>query len=180
MISLKHILCGLFIAIATLGAWGYEVPDSLQRLLTRPDTAPCEGVWQFADDGAVIAVVANTEGTYNAISLDSPDLYLLPGTLLGKVRCTAADATRYEWNIYTSTNGRGALTKKRKFTAEHSGTGLGNMSLSPNGINAKMNMWVLLRFFVRMSVRSHHKEKHIEARRIFPIDANNALNPIVL
>lgn len=180
MMFVRCLLVTIIATVTSYFAQGYDVPDSLQLLLSRPDIAPCEGVWQFADDGAVIAVVANTGGTYTAVSLDSPDLYLHPGTVLGNVRCTSADADTYEWNIYTSTNGRGIMTKKRKFMAEHNGASLGYLSLTPMGINAKMNMWVLLRFFVRMSVRSQHKTKHIEARRIFPVDANNVLNPIVL
>lgn len=180
MTLLRSLIASLLLLGSAPWLSAVTIPDSIRNIISRPDAAPCEGVWQFARDGAVMAVTANTSGSYNITSLDSPDLYIAPGTLLGTVQCTSGDATEYEWAIFTDTNARGSLIKKRKFNAVLSGQSTNVLTITPQGINAKLNFWMLFRCFVNMSVRSQHKTKSVEATRIYPINPHNATKPIVL
>ena len=180
MKMLRVIISCLAVSCMACLCKAVTIPDSIRESVGRPGAAPCEGVWQFARDGAVIAIMPNTSGNYDIISLDSPDLYVPKGAVLGSAGCISGDGKEYELSMFTGTDANGNLVRKRKFVASVTGEGNSTISLVPRGASAKLNFWVLYRFFVNMSVRSQKKEKKLEATRIFPYNPCNTINPIVL
>jgi hypothetical protein len=164
---LKKLLISSFAALSTMLAGAVVVPDSIAAHFNNRVTATIEGVWQFADDGATIAIYAdaNTEGDYAVVCLDSPDLRLTPGTTLGWARNSLNDGKNYAASLYTNVNDNGSQTKRHKFTVA-----LTNNTLELTAVRSglKLDLWMLYRFFVTMSVHRQNPNQTLKAFRIYP------------
>lgn len=156
-----------------------EIPDSIRERLDAPGTA-MEGVWQFVEDGAVMAVVADGNGGYRIISLDSPYLTLEPGTVIGTAHPVDATGRVFRWETYTGQDSDGRLCSRRSFDVSLSDDDARRLSMTPVAKGIRLNLWMLYRFFVTLSARDNRKEKKLDAIRIYPDGEYNVLNAIVL
>lgn len=165
--TLKRTICAAITALSALFAGAAVVPDSIVAHYAdrAPDTI--EGVWQFADDGATIAIYAdtNTTGDYTLVCLDSPDLRLAPGTTLGAAKSSLGDGVNYTTTLCTNVNDKGTPISQHKFNVT-----LTNNILSLTAVKSglKFDVWMLYRFFVTMSVHRNNATPTLKARRIYP------------
>jgi hypothetical protein len=175
---LKKIVLSFIFALTSLLASAIVVPDSITARYADRVTATIEGVWQFADDGATIAIYAddNTVGDYAVVCLDSPDLRLAPGTVLGWAKSSLDDGKSYAATLYTNVNDKGTPTKMHKFAVA-----LNNNILELTAVRSglKVDLWMLYRFFVTMSVRKNAPDKTLKALRLYP-QTPTPNSPIIL
>jgi hypothetical protein len=143
------------------------IPDNIAAQFDGRVTAAIEGVWQFADDGATIAIYAdnNTVGDYVITCLDSPDLRLAQGATLGWAKSSLNDGTHYKANLFTNVTDAGTPTKAHDFNVTLNGNTL-EMTIVKSGL--KFDLWMLYRFYVTMSLRHKNDNSTLKARRIYP------------
>lgn len=161
------------IALLSIAAWfaisahAAIIPESITNQFEGRVTAAIEGVWQFADDGATIAIYADnsTNGDYVINCIDSPDLRLKHGTTLGWAKSSLDDGEHYKANLFTNISDTGTPIKAHNFNVTLTGNTL-EMTVVKSGI--KLDLWMLYRFFVTMSIRHNDNNSTLKARRIYP------------
>jgi hypothetical protein len=175
----KRLITLTHTALIALAAGAVIVPDTIASRFADRVVAPIEGVWQFADDGATVAVYAdtNTSGDYKIVCLDSPDLRLASGSVLGWASASLGDGAHYTAQLYTDVSSKGIPTKMHKFTVTVK-DGIIEMTAVKNGL--KFDLWMLYRFFVTMSLHRNDDNKALKARRTYPDPIPTAQNPVIL
>lgn len=102
---------------------GYEDISIVKKRMAQSPLHRIEGIWQFPDDGAIIAIERKT-GTdtryddvahYLMVILRSPVRSVLPGTIMGTISPTAKK-DHYSARIYTDSDGGSRLLKPKNFT----------------------------------------------------------------
>jgi hypothetical protein len=175
----KRIILTTLTALIAIVAEAVIVPDTIASRYADRVVTPIEGVWQFADDGATVAVYAdnNCAGDYAMVCVDSPDLRLAPGTVLGVAKASLGDGEHYTAQLYTDVSASGTPTRQHRFSVTVKNGGM-EMAVIKSGL--KLDLWMLYRFFVTVSLRHNADSKNLKARRIFPNPASTADNPTVL
>ncbi len=127
---------------------GYENTDIVKHRLLASGMHTLEGIWQFPDDGALIAIErapdrpANTATRYRIVILWSPRRSVAPGTVMGIIAPTAKKGI-YTTKIYTSTLGARQLTAPRSYTLKM--TDENHFSITPDhSLKLKANLWRLI------------------------------------
>jgi hypothetical protein len=168
-----------FAAMNALTAGAVIVPDTIaSRYADRPIT-PIEGVWQFADAGATIAIYADsdTPGDYAIVCLDSPDLRLPEGSVLGTTSTSLGDGEHYTAKLFTDVTDGGVPVKQHKFNVTVK-NGAMEMAVVKSGL--KLDFWMLYRFFVTVSLHRNGDSKNLQARRVYPDPVPTADSPTIL
>jgi hypothetical protein len=176
---LKKLLFSLITVLLSTHVQAVIVPDSITEKYSDRVVAPLEGVWQFADDGATLAIYAdsNTLGDYTIVCIDSPDLRLAPGTVLGSASSSLGNGKDYSAKLYTDVSDSGVPTKRTSFKVR-----LNDGIIEMTAIKGpfKLDIWMLYRFYVTMSVHQTNGTKTLRARRIYPDSLPTADNPVIL
>lgn len=157
---------------------GVIVPDSIRNLFADREISAVEGVWQITD-GAVLAIVADrsVDGDYAVICVDSPDLRLTPGKMLGVASLGPGDGKNYTMNLFTDITPSGSLKLKRPFDVKIMSDGFMELTARKR---LKLNLWAVYRFYFTMSVRGNQAPSGLKARRLYPDPVPTADFPVVL
>ena len=107
------LLCLLF-ALLPMVAAGNGVPkksvilhgldvDSMRVRLDETDMQPLEGIWYYPNEEMTLGI-ERYKGPHNIgyriILLDSPDIYVMPGTVIGYIAASAVD-NKYQLWLYS-------------------------------------------------------------------------------
>lgn len=162
---------------------GYEHDSVMNRMRQLP-LHHIEGIWQFTDNGATIAIERyspddtpdNNTFQYRMIIINSPRLSIYPGTLMGIITPTAKQGI-YDSHIYTDFDGGTALSgAKRFFLTLHKDS---RLSFSRDKSGLKFNLWRFLPYMFRYSVRYKNDipDNLDGCIRIFPVPTQSPINP---
>lgn len=154
-----------------------QVPDSLRSLFDGRTTAPVEGIWQIVD-GATISIQRGAKG-FDIICLESPDLRLRPGTMLGSLDLADAAGGKYTATMYTDIDNNGNPCRRHRFALTLADENQGIMTLTPTK-KFKLDFWLLYRLLFTVSIRNSDKPDGLRAIRIYPDRALSPDFPIVL
>lgn len=154
-----------------------QVPDSLRSRFDGRTTAPVEGIWQIVD-GATISIQRGAKG-FDIICLESPDLRLRPGTVLGSLDLGDAVGGKYNASMYTDIDNNGNPCRRHRFALTLTGDNQGVMTLTPTK-KFKLDFWLLYRLLFTVSLRNSDKPDGLRAIRIYPDRALSPDFPIVL
>lgn len=142
---------------------------------------PLEGTWRFdgvedPDDEAVIDIRRVGNGAYEITSVRHPDLYVVPGAVLGTATVTNTATSEYRFEMGTGVDRNGRPDKYKTFNAVVKNQGY--LQLTPVKSNFKLDLWMLYRFMFTVSARKNRKEPAvINAVRT---DLPNPENPLIL
>ncbi len=130
--------------------------------------APIEGVWEFSDGGATVAIVMATSSTFDIYLLDSPYLNVQPGTLIGRA-VSSPKRNYYDGEIQTKKLG-GKLKKSAQtvtFTVNDEGT----LTVKPykTGKTVSLNRWISSLFKVRVVDNNRRPTDLDGAKRVYPV-----------
>ena len=77
--------------------------DSMRVRLDELDMQPLEGIWYYPNEEMTLGI-ERYKGQHNIgyriILLDSPDIYVMPGTVIGYIACSAVD-NKYQLWLYS-------------------------------------------------------------------------------
>ena len=162
---------------------GYEKDSVIARMKQAP-LHHIEGVWQFVDDGATIAIEKfnpdNISGTqsnfYRIVIIKSPMRAIEPGTVMGYVISTAK-RNIFDAHIYTSGGLSGLLSMPKTFTLNLSDDNL--LSFNEYKTEININLWRLLPYIYRVGVSvKNTRPKGLDGCfRVFPASNQKPLNP---
>ena len=163
---------------------GYEKASVIARMKQAP-LHNIEGVWQFVDDGAVIAIerfnpdyIAGTQTNhYRMVIIKSPVLSIERGTVMGYIISTAK-RNIFDAYIYTSGGLEGLLSKPKTFTLNLSDDNL--LSFNEYKTEVKINLWRWLPYIYRVGLSiTNSRPKGLDGCiRIYPLSATQPpLNP---
>ena len=162
---------------------GYERDSVIARMKQAP-LHHIEGVWQFVDEGATIAIEKfnpdNISGVqdnfYRIVIIKSPMRAIEPGTVMGYVTSTA-QRNIYDAHIYTSGGLSGLLSKPKTFTLNLSDDNL--LSFKEYKTEININLWRLLPYIHRVgiSVKDTRPKGLDGCFRVFPVSNKKPLNP---
>ncbi len=165
---------------------GYEDRDIVERRLKLLPLHDVEGVWQWVDNGSVIAIERyKPEGmpysemcSYRMIILRSPRLSVRPGTVMGYINATAK-RNYYEASIYTDFDGGTVLFNAKRFVLTLDGR---RMSFAKMKSSVKVNLWRLAPYMFRYSItRREDNVKGLDGCiKLFPDSSEELLEPIYL
>ncbi|MDE7396582.1 MAG: hypothetical protein K2M98_02525 [Muribaculum sp.] len=165
---------------------GYENTDSVKHRLLASGMHTIEGIWQFPDDGALIAVErtvgkqANAATRYHMVILWSPRRSVAPGTIMGIIAPTAKKGV-YTTCIYTSTLGARQLTAPSSYTLKM--TDENRFSITPDhSIKFKANLWRLIPYLsntlaLRVQTQDNTPTDIEGCVRLFPTPAAGVNGP---
>lgn len=167
MLRLAATASMLVLGAAVLTA---ATPRELRQRLERPGIAAVEGFWAI-DGGSTLAVTA-TEGTdYDVTVVDSPDLSLTPGTVVGKLRASDAAAQKFVMTLDDNTYDVTLHSSDARVQPL--------MSLEPRR-RLNVNLRAVYRFFVSISLTQPEYPRTVTARRVVPRSPIPAGAPLVL
>ena len=175
-------LLTVFVALVAGIVAHAAAPDAavLQRLSAPGHVlAPVEGVWTIVgDDHSQIAVVADGAENFAVYSLDSPDMRLQPMTRIGSVEPQGVDGKKYAMTLFTDIDNNGQLKGKHKFTVVVDADG--RLTITPVRGPLKVDLWMIYRFFITMSVHGQRAPRELKAYRLVPAAPPTAQYPVVL
>lgn len=128
----------------------FDIDSIMTSLATRP-IDPIEGVWQFMPDEATIVIEATSSGHFKLTVVDSPDVSIIPGTIMGTASLSAKQgtydaliATKYDGDSYT-------FSSHHHFTLTLSDE---NSSLIFNeySTGTTVNLWRMVPYMFRHSI----------------------------
>lgn len=157
----------------------YAVEQSRHLWKGRHALAPIEGVW-MTSAGAYIAIHANGINTYEMTILHSPDLSILPGTVMGSAH-TSGKIGMYDASIFRSfsSKGKGRRPQRLTITVDIS---TGMMRFDPYKQGWRINLRRLIPYLFRVTVQ--HEDTRPDglegAMRIYPTPPPSMQNPILL
>ena len=157
----------------------YAVEQSRHLWHGRQALAPIEGVW-MTSAGAYIAISANGINTYTMTILHSPDLSILPGTIMGSAHLSGK-VGMYDASIFRNftPDGKGHHSQQLAITVDVS---TGMMRFDPYKQGWRINLRRLIPYLFRVTVqREDTRPDGLEgAMRIFPPAPPSIQNPIAL
>lgn len=164
---------------------GYTDTDSIITRMAASPLHPVEGLWQMADDGAVIAIEQSEPYTadqtmargYRIVIVQSPCRRVRPGTLMGYA-LPSAKAGRYDAAIYTGMDDHGLLHRSHRFTLElHDAES--RLAFIRHRADLRVNLWRLIPYLFRVSVTTgNDRPRDMDgAIRIFPESDAAPANP---
>ena len=96
---------------------GYERDSVTNRLRALP-LHDIEGLWQWVEDGAIIAIerdfINEAITRYRMVIVESPQRSIRPGTVMGYLT-TTAKRDNFDARIYTDNDLTGLLSKTKSF-----------------------------------------------------------------
>lgn len=112
---------------------------------------PITGIWKIGGDGATIAFLpqAASASAFDIVLLDSPDLSILPGDIIGEAVTTGRLAT-YDASMNTSPG-----TTKRKVKSILTIDKDGRLNIRPYKQGKSVKLWRWLPYLFRISVSEH-------------------------
>lgn len=161
---------------------GYERDSVISRMRSLT-LHPIEGLWQFAENGATIAIERNSNGLpddgvtrYHMVIVNSPRLTIEPGTLMGYVTPTAKKGV-YEATIYTNFDGGTTLTIPKKFILTFNDDS--HLAFSRDNSGIRINIWRFMPYMFRYSITyKNERPRNIDGCiRVFPESANSFTQP---
>lgn len=182
-VELKHVRLAVTVAVfgMAVAAHGQSVlppvPDSLATIFSTYSPAPVEGVWQIVD-GAMVCIRRGADG-FDIICVDSPDLRLTPGTVLGRVNRSDAVGGKYTASICTDVDDNGRPCKRHMFVLTLANDTPGVMTLEPTK-RLHLDFWLLYRLLFTVSVHKVDKPTGLRAVRLCPGRALTPDFPVVL
>lgn len=157
----------------------YAVEQSRHLWRGRQALAPIEGVW-MTSAGAYIAIHANGVNTYEMTILHSPDLSIIPGTMMGSAHISGK-AGMYDASIFRNftADGKGHRPQRLAITVDIS---TGMLRFDPYKQGWRINLRRLIPYLFRFSVqREDTRPDGLEgAMRIYPTPPPSIQNPIAL
>lgn len=162
---------------------GYELDSVIMRMKQAP-LHNIEGVWQFVDNGATIAIerfdpqqiAGKQENTYRMVIIASPMKSIEQGTVMGYITSTAKRDI-FEARIYTSGGLDGLLSKPDTFTLNLSDDNL--LSFNEYKTEVRINLWRWIPYIYRVGVLVNNtRPKGLDGCiRIYPTPTSKPLNP---
>lgn len=168
----------------------YSYATALSNLRSHP-LHPVEGVWQFTDNGASVAIELCSDASsravtpqtlYRMVLIESPDRSAMPGTVIGMIRPTAKPNT-FSANIYT-VNTEGELTMPRGFlieAGEVDANGMINrLVFYQEKPRLRVNIWNLIPYLYRRVITRNPDPPAVDGCvRAYPL-SSKPLTPIYL
>ena len=111
MSSRSAIISLLFLVLPLLAVAGNGIPkksvvidgldvDSMRERLDETDMQPLEGIWYYPNEEMTVGIEryrGNHNIGYRIILLESPDINLVPGTVIGYIASSAVDSKYQLW-----------------------------------------------------------------------------------
>lgn len=176
-------LSRLSLLIFCLSLWAADVCGAepmtvaqARQIIDSIGTDPLSGIWRMGPDGATVAIlpVTASQGRFNIYLLDSPDMSVIPGGLIGSAASTGANGT---YDAEFAGTGK-FVSKRQRFI----------MTLSPDGTlgfksykkGKKISLWRWLPYLFRFSVSDYNTRPSAVdgAVRLYP--SNGPTGPILL
>lgn len=153
----------------------FSVSKIKERLASMP-LHHIEGIWQFTGQGFTVAIerdgaesgnyTSDSEG-YRIYLIQAPNRALRPGTVIGHVSRSASEGV-YDARIYTKSIGS-RMSAPKGFTVKLD-AGDSRMVFEPKKSALSVNLWRLLPYMWRYSVRQNHNSAPAEGCvRVFPV-----------
>lgn len=125
--------------------------DSIKALIDSRPIDPIEGIWQWPDDGATIAIIAAGSGAFEMIVIDSPDMAVAPGTIMGRVTRSARKSL-YDARIMSRVDSDGKMSHHKKFSIDI--TDPERLSVEPYQKGKSISLWRWIPYIFRMTINS--------------------------
>ncbi|MBR5899247.1 MAG: hypothetical protein IKZ14_07275 [Muribaculaceae bacterium] len=157
--------------------------DSVVSRMRKLSLQPIEGLWQFAESGATIAIERNTNNLpdnglmrYHMVIVNSPQLTITPGTIMGYITPTAKNGV-YDATIYTDFDGGTILSLPKKFILTLNDES--HLAFSRDNSGIRINIWRFLPYMFRYSVTyKNERPRNIDGCiRVFPESVNSFTQP---
>lgn len=198
----NFLLCCLLLAVSTASFAGND-PDILsghsrvdgyadisivKKRMSQSPLHRIEGIWQFPDDGAIIAIErpsaseTSRDGAahYRMVILRSPVRSVLPGTIMGTIS-PSAKKNHYSARVFTDSDGGSRLLKPKNFTFVIEDDS--RLIFKSNGdLKWRIYPWRLFPYIYKLGVRvSKQSSSPIEGCiKIYPNDAIAPQEPFYL
>lgn len=180
--SIKDIVRSalLLVCWALVGATthAYDFPRSYTEKFEGRTLVPVEGLWLW-NSGAIVEIKANSTGAITLTLLDTPDPDIDTPVVIGTGTFAGKENT-YDVQLVTKGNliDRKANRGKADFVLTINNNR--RLSLSPYSTSLKVNLWRLVPYLFRFSVRHDAKPDRLDgAIRLWPLQGSPE-NPIVL
>lgn len=168
MRRLVRCLIALVLFSASLSLGGAEPisRNEARRIIDDRGADPLTGIWQIGGNGATIAIlprVASTT-TFDIVLIDSPDMSILPGVIIGEAVTTGRMAT-YD-AVMKSSPGFNNRKVKAIFTIDKDF----RLNIRPYKQGKSIRLWRWLPYLFRMSVTEHDTRPDVVdgAIKIYP------------
>lgn len=201
----SHIVCILALMVSFAAAARHRQPElppvaetdstysydvALANLKKHP-LHPVEGVWQFTDNGATVAIelcgeasfrAATPQTVYRMVLIESPDRSAMPGSVIGVLRPTAKP-NMFSASIYT-VNTEGVLCMPRGFLLEagevDAGGMVGRLVFYQDKPRLRVNIWNLIPYLYRRVITRNPEPPAVDGCvRVYPL-SSKPLIPIYL
>lgn len=161
--------------------------DAVKARLDAMPLHSIEGIWQFAADGATIAIERDNDGCpvtddavrYRMVIMRSPVRSVRPGTVMGHISPTAKRGS-YSATIFTDSDGGSRLLKPKKFTLTLSNDS--HLSFHKHGLKIKVRFWRLIPYISRLGITTREDTpRDLDGCvRIYPMPTSGPVEPIYL
>ncbi len=123
-----------------------------REIIDSRGTDPLTGIWKIGGDGATIAFLprVGSTSTFDIVLLDSPDLSILPGGIIGEAVSTGRLAT-YDATMNVSPGTTGRKTKSI-LTIDKDG----RLNIKPYKQGKTIKLWRWLPYLFRISVTDNN------------------------
>lgn len=154
--------------------------DRVTKRLSEMPLHNIEGLWQWVDDGAIIAIerakTIEAVTTYRMVVIESPHRSIRPGTVMGYLTTTAKQ-DNFDARIYTDNNLNGLLHSSKSFNIVMSDNS--RLAITPyrEGISVSLWRWIPYMYRIGISTRGNRPQGLDGCIKIFPLPATRPLNP---
>ena len=158
---------------------GYERDSVTNRLRALP-LHDIEGLWQWVEDGAIIAIerdfINEAITRYRMVIVESPQRSIRPGTVMGYLTTTAKRGN-FDARIYTDNDLTGLLSKTKSFNIVMSDDTHFSITSYREGIS--VNLWRLIPYMYRINIstKSNRPQGLDGCIKIFPPSTSKPQNP---
>lgn len=134
------------------------------------------GIWQLGGDGATVAILPEkgSSAKFRIVLVDSPDMSLMPGSVLGAV-VTTGKAGTYDAEFFSS---KGLLKRPKKFIITIGEDGRLTFNSYKQGKQVSLWRWLPYLYRVTISDRDTRPSSADGAVRVYPDDRSSG--PVVL
>ncbi len=160
--TLRSLLLLLTAAGINAAALAFDT-DEFRRQLDTRGAERIEGIWQFTDNGATIAISrtdhsssprSDRHRTYSVTLISSPIRTIRPGTSLGVITPTA-DPDQFEAQLFTYNNGS-ILSSPKNFSLSLDDPA-GRITFRQHKSRYAINLWHFVPYLWRYSIRQNKK-----------------------
>lgn len=166
---------------------GYEDISIVKQRMGQAPLHRIEGIWQFPDDGAIIAIERSRDDMphkgavrYIMVLLHSPVRSVRPGTIMGIIS-PSAKKDHYSARVYTDSDGGSRLLKPKDFTFVIEDD-CRLIFKNRNGLKWRIYPWRLFPYIYKLGIRvTRQSTPPIEGCiKIYPYDSLLPREPIYL